>query len=105
MNSPADGPDRWLEEALGKVPRQEAPPVPLEAILERWQTGRRRRAVTGGLLLAAVALLCMALIRSPAPEPPVHLQLHIVDITALDAADEAPIEPGLEQDPEELRVP
>ncbi|MHC4933480.1 MAG: hypothetical protein ACYTGV_14950 [Planctomycetota bacterium] len=101
MSSPAEGPDRWLEEAMDKVPRHEAPPVPLEAILERWQTGRRRRAVAGGLLLAAAAMVGMVLVRSPAPEPPVHLELNIVDVTAV----EAPLEPGLEQDPQELRVP
>ncbi|MHC4223212.1 MAG: hypothetical protein ACYSX0_10060 [Planctomycetota bacterium] len=90
---------------MGQVPRHEAPPVPLESILERWRTGRRRRAVAGGLLLAAAAMVGMILARSPAPEPPVNLRLHIVDVTATGPTDEGPVEPGLEQDPEELRVP
>jgi hypothetical protein len=105
MKSPAEGPDRWLEETMGQVSRHEAPPVPLAAILERWQTGRRRRAVAGGLMLAATAMLGMVLVRSPVPEPPIHLNLHIVDVTATGIGEEVPVVPGLEQDPEELRVP
>jgi hypothetical protein len=100
---PTDGPDRWSEELLDRLPRQEPPPIPLEAILERWRGARRRRALAGGLLLAA-ALLLGVLLQRPAVEPPVHLNLQIIEVAPADEAPEAP-GPNSGEIPTELQVP
>ena len=69
--------------------------------MERWKTRRRRVVALGGLSVAAVALVLVAL-RSPPPEAPVHLQIRVVD--EIPAPEEAR-PPSLDAGPEEVRAP
>ena len=81
--------DDGLERLLRRLERRPPPDVPLESILERWQHHRRRGWALGGLG-AAAALLVGAILLSGPREPPVHVQLQMVDVPAADLADEAP---------------
>lgn len=64
---------------LETLPRQEAPAIPVERLFRRlaW---RRARLVALGLLAVAAPLLALHLLRER-PEPPVNLNLKLVDVT------------------------
>ncbi len=80
---------------LESLPRQGAPEIPVERLLRRlaW---RRARLVGLGLLAVAVPLLALLLLHGE-PEPPVNLNLKVVDI---DAPPDLP-----SRDPPELNLP
>ena len=81
--------DDGLERLLRRLERQPPPDVPLESIFERWQRRRRKGWALGGLGVAA-ALVVGAVLLSGPREPPVHVQLQMVDVPAAELADEAP---------------
>lgn len=74
------GPDDWMRGLLGKLPRHEPPELTLEAIIDSGRRRARRRglAISGGVLAAAAILLSIAL--GGDREPPVHLDIQIVDV-------------------------
>lgn len=80
---------------LKALPREEAPGIPVESLLRRlaW---RRARLVALGLLAAVTPLLAFLLLRER-PEPPVNLNLKVVDVGA-------PVEQPT-RDPPELNLP
>lgn len=80
--------DEGLERLLRRLDRHPPPDVPLEAVFERWQRRRRRGWALGGLGAAAALLLGVTLL-SQNGEPPVHVELQMVDVPAADLADEA----------------
>jgi hypothetical protein len=71
-------PDHGLRRLLEGLPREAAPPIPVEALLRRllW-----RRLRTAGLVLGLLAapLVAHLLLREEAP-PPVHLRLRVLDL-------------------------
>ncbi|MHC4135870.1 MAG: hypothetical protein ACYTDU_11825 [Planctomycetota bacterium] len=81
--------DEGLERLLRRLDRHPPPDVPLELIFERWERRRRKGWALGGLG-AAAALLVGAILLSENGEPPVHVQLQMVDVPADELADEAP---------------
>jgi hypothetical protein len=81
--------DEGLERLLRRLDRQPPPDVPLEAIFERWARRRRRGWAISGLG-AAAALLAGAVLLLGNGEPPVHVQLQMVDVPAAELADAAP---------------
>jgi hypothetical protein len=81
--------DEGLVRMLRGVERHPPPDVPLEAIFERMQRQRRRGWALGGFG-AAAALLAGAILLTGEAEPPVHVQLQIVDVPAADLADVRP---------------
>jgi hypothetical protein len=101
------GSDHRLARILGQLRREPAPSISMDAVLERWRRGRRRRAWLGaGISVAALVLLGFWMRKQSAPDqPPVHLELRVVDVV--------PDESGLPQDvladlfgrPREVRGP
>ena len=81
--------DEGLDRLLRRLDRHPAPDVPLEFIFERWERRRRRGWALGGLG-AAAALLAGAILLSGNGEPPVHVELQMVDVPADELAVEAP---------------
>ena len=101
------GSDHQLARVLGRLRRKPAPPVSMDAVLARWRRSRRRRTwAATGLSVAALVLLGFWMRRQTEPEqPPVHLDLRVIDVV--------PDETGLPQDvladlfgrPREVRGP
>jgi len=81
--------DEGLERLLRRLDRHSPPDVPLESIFERWHRRRRKGWALGGLG-AAAALLAGAILLSGNGEPPVHVELQMVDVPVDELADVAP---------------
>jgi len=76
---------------LSRLPRQEPPSVSLEEILERGRRQRQRRLlIGGGVATAAAALVLLLALWTGSPEPPVHLDLNVVDVLEEEAVDVQP---------------
>ena len=79
MSPMARGPDDWVGGILSRLSRHEPPPVSLDAILERGRRRRQKQLLIGGGVLAAATIL-LAVVWGGSSEPPVHLDLHIIDV-------------------------
>jgi hypothetical protein len=101
------GSDHRLARILGHLRRKPAPKVSMDEVLDRWRKRRRRRTwMAAGISAAAVVLLAFWIRSQSTPDqPPVHLELHVVDVV--------PGEAGLPEDvladvfgqPREVRGP
>jgi hypothetical protein len=82
MTSPAEE----LRRILGGLQRHEPPAIPLELLLVRLAEARRRTFAAVSATIAAGLILGLT-VRSVPQEPPVHLDLHVVQVDAGDPAD------------------
>jgi hypothetical protein len=87
-----------LDSLLGGIPREPAPEIPLESLLDRASAGRRRVLALSGVGLAALLLLAVSLSDS-APEPPVHLNLRVINVEPQEDenAQDQPLDQPLDQ--------
>ena len=70
--------DEWGS-LLGGISRETAPEIPLDALLERLEHGRRRAAALSAIGIAATLVIAVAFSRK-AQDAPVHLKLQGVTI-------------------------
>ena len=103
------GPDWGIFRLLRGLPRESAPDLPLDAVFERWEHGRRRSFAFAGVaiaavLIAAVLLQPTGLFWPSGGDPPVHLDLRIIDVTEEGAAEDGIGEDGFGADDEPLAV-
>ena len=80
MTSPAEE----LRRILGGLPRHDPPAIPLDLLLVRLAEARRRTFAAVSATIAAGLILGLT-VRSVPREPPVHLDLHVVEVDAGDA--------------------
>ena len=76
----AHGPDEWVRELFDRVQPVEPPTVSLDTIVAEWRQRRRRWVAAGVGVAASIALLLMVALGGSEPEPPVHLDILIVDV-------------------------
>ena len=73
---------------LSRLPRQDPPSLSLDELLERGRCQRRRRLlIGGGVATAAAALILLLALWTGSPEPPVHLDLNVVDVLEEEAVE------------------
>lgn len=77
MTSPAEE----LRRILSGLPRHEPPAIPLDLLLVRLAEARRRTFAAVSATIAAGLILGLTL-RSAPQDPPVHLDLHVVQVDA-----------------------
>ena len=104
MGTEQHGPDDGIGKLLSGLPRHDPPDTPLAAILERWRMRRRNALTFAGLGLAA-GLLAIFLVLPKPVDPPVHLQLRVVDSSLLQPVDQLPTPPSSEGVPTEIQGP
>jgi len=75
MTSPAEE----FRRILGGLPRHEPPSIPLDLLLVRLAAARRRTLAGVSATIAAGLILGLTL-RSAPQDPPVHLDLHVVQV-------------------------
>jgi hypothetical protein len=96
MTSPAEE----IRRILSGLPRHEPPAIPLQLLLVRLADARRRTFAAISATIAAGLIIGLTF-RSVPREPPVNLELHIVQVDsaeggrAVDAATDAP--PGFDR--------
>lgn len=83
MTHSGPGPLDEVGRLLSQLPRERPPEIPIDAILRR--LAARRRAVVA-LAVAVLAAGVLLLVR-PAPRPPVHLPLRVVDVEPPEGSD------------------
>ena len=92
MTSPAEE----LRRILSGLPRQDPPAIPLDLLLVRLADARRRSfAMIAGTI--AAGLILALTVRSVPQEPPVHLDLHVVQVEGSDAV--RPVKPVTDEPP------
>ncbi len=73
------GSDKWMRDLTARLPREDPPELSLQAIVDLGRRrARRRAAIFGGIVTGAALLLAIAL--GGDREPPVHLDILIVDV-------------------------
>jgi len=84
-----------LDRHLSGIPREPAPEIPVESLLERSSAAHRRWLALGGVGVAAVLLVAASLSES-VPEAPVHLDLRVVNVEPQEdeVAENAPGQPA-----------
>ncbi|MHC4958658.1 MAG: hypothetical protein ACYTGN_09795 [Planctomycetota bacterium] len=93
-----------MSRIVGGLPRHAAPSVAFETILERGRLRRRRLVLgTAGIAAAAVIMVAMFLSFVEPGEPPVHLEIEVVDIP--DAGGQPGAVAAWMDAPEEARQP
>jgi len=85
MTSPAEE----LRRILSRLPRHDPPDIPLERLLLQLAAARRRTFAAVAAAVAAGLILTLT-IRTVPIDPPVHLDLHVVNIDSADDAAGAP---------------
>jgi len=72
-----------LGRLLSGIPRETAPDIPLETLLDRATAARRRGTVLAAVALAGLSAIAIGL-NGESKEAPVHLKLHVIEIEAPD---------------------
>ena len=79
MTEMRHGSDKWMRDLTARLPREDPPELSLQAIVDLGRRRARQRAsILGGIVAGAALLLAIAL--GGDREPPVHLDIQIVDV-------------------------
>ena len=96
------GSDNWMRDLTARLPREDPPELSLQAIVDLGRRRARKRATVFGGIVASTALL-LAIALGGDREPPVHLDIQIVDV--LDPPDADPETAAWFGAPEEAKGP
>ena len=79
MTTIRPGSDEWMRDLTASLRREDPPGLSLQAIVDLGRRRARRRATAFGGIVAGAALL-LAIALGGNREPPVHLDIQIVDV-------------------------